>query len=219
MQKQLKAKESNWNKDPFRQLYLEAEERTNQVFGKQAGGSIAVGKYKGYILTCLAMHASHFAGDIAEFGVYRGGSAYLIAKTVPQKNLYLFDTFTGIPEVDSEHDPKGLKGMFRGSSAQKVEKLLDGYNVHVYEGFFPDTTSAVKDKKFCFVHSDADTYSSTLASCKFFYPRLTPGGILVFDDYGFIGTPGARDAVDEFFEDKPEVPLVFMPDQAVIIKL
>lgn len=209
---------SNWNRDAvFCQLYDDAVEKTSQIFGGQH--NIALDRYKGYILVCLAMHASHFNGDMAEFGVYRGGSAYLIAKTVPQKTLHLFDTFTGIPSVDSKHDPKSLKGMFRGSSSQKVKEVLQGQNICIYEGIFPDTTLGVKDRKFCFVHSDADVYPSTLAACEFFYPRLTPGGILLFDDYGYIGTPGARDAVDEFFKDKPETPVVFMPDQAIVIKL
>ena len=213
-------RKSVWMTDSiFCKLYKEAQDKTTQIFGKQAGGHIAVGPYKAYVLRCLALHAANFPGDMAELGVYHGGSAYLLTQVVPQKTLHLFDTFTGIPEIDKEHDPKNIKGMFR-SSSQKVKQLLENKDIHIYEGIFPSTiTDTLRSKKFSFVHSDADIYLATLAACDFFYPRLVSGGIMVFDDYGYIGTPGARDAVDEFFADKIEMPIVFMPDQAVVIKI
>jgi O-methyltransferase len=57
-----------------------------------------------------------------------------------------------------------------------------------------------------------------LDCCHFIYPRLLAGGFMVFDDYGFPSCFGARQAVDEFFAGRPEVPLVLPTGQAVVFK-
>ena len=56
-----------------------------------------------------------------------------------------------------------------------------------------------------------------LDSCDFFYPRLTPGGMMLFDDYGFASCPGVRKAVDEFFADKMQKPIYLPTGQALVI--
>ena len=75
-------------------------------------------------------------------------------------------------------------------------------------------------QRFAFVHVDVDLYSSVRDCCEFFYPRLSGGASMVFDDYGF---PHYRDAakraVDEYFADKPERPLVLASGQCVVVKL
>ena len=68
-------------------------------------------------------------------------------------------------------------------------------------------------------HIDVDIYEPTLASCAFFYPRMTPGGILLFDDYGFPACRGEKEAVDSFFADKPESVITLPSGQALVIKL
>ena len=54
--------------------------------------------------------------------------------------------------------------------------------------------------------------------CAFFYPRMAPGGVMVFDDYGAPTCPGVQQAVDEFFAGKPERPLYLPTGQAVVCK-
>ena len=67
-----------------------------------------------------------------------------------------------------------------------------------HPGWIPDKFADVDEKKFCFVHIDVDLYEPTRASLAFFGERLTPGGILICDDYGFETCPGARLAMDEY---------------------
>ncbi len=182
--------------------------------------SIAVGRYKGYIISRFAQSCSALEGDMAEVGVYRGGSAFLLAKLVPNKTWHLFDTFDGIYKINPKHDDDEFKGSFRSTSLKKVQDVLcDCKNVEFYPGWFPDTADPVEDKTFSFVHADADVFPSTRDICKFFYPRLVKHGMIIFDDYGYHGTPGAKKAVDQFFNDKPENPIVIMGGQAIIIKL
>jgi len=66
------------------------------------------------------------------------------------------------------------------------------------------------------VHIDVDLYEPTRAAFEFFHPRMAPGGVMVCDDYGFASCPGARKAVDEYFEGKPDVPIELPSGQALI---
>lgn len=55
--------------------------------------------------------------------------------------------------------------------------------------------------------------------CKFFYPRMERGGVMIFDDYGFVSCPGAKMGVDKFFLDKAENPTYLPTGQCVVFKL
>jgi O-methyltransferase len=82
----------------------------------------------------------------------------------------------------------------------------------------PDTFGESGDLRFAFSHVDVDIHKSVLDCCRFLYPRTAMGGVIVFDDYGFPSCPGARQAVDEFFADKPEYPLVLRSGQAIVFR-
>ena len=82
----------------------------------------------------------------------------------------------------------------------------------------PTRFDEVADRSFCFVHVDVDLFEPTRESIAFFYPRMVPGGVMLFDDYGFVTCPGATRAIDEFTAEHPE-PLVHVPTaQAFLIK-
>jgi O-methyltransferase len=153
-----------------------------------------------YMLYQFAKQANNLDGNVAEVGVYKGGTAKLFSK-IFNKSIHLFDTFEGMPETDLIKD-KHKKGDFRDTSLELVKDFLIGDNIHFYKGFFPNTAENIKDKKFCFVHIDADIYKSVYDCCSFFYERLVNNAIMVFDDYGFPSCPGAKLAVDEFFAEK-----------------
>jgi O-methyltransferase len=112
------------------------------------------------------------------------------------------------------------EGDFSDTSLESVKKYLkDCNNVRFYQGFFPDTSIPIINLQFCFVHIDVDIHKSVMDCCKFFYPRMVIGGTMVFDDYGFLGCPGAKKAVDEFFSNKTEFPCYLPTGQCFIIKL
>jgi O-methyltransferase len=181
-------------------------------------GYTLVNKSSCYNLYQLAKNTSYLKGDVAEIGVYRGGTARLISKTLPGKNVHLFDTFEGMPQVNSSLD-QHKEGDFSDTSIDAVSSYLrDCPNVVFYKGYFPETAKPIKDKKFSFVHIDVDIYRSVMDCCEFFYPRLNAGGVMVFDDYGLLSCPGAKKAVDEFFVNKNEYPFYSPTGQCFIVK-
>ena len=177
-----------------------------------------------YILISLARSASHLAGDFAECGVYRGGTALLLARVLGnsgEKRLYLFDSFRGLPKMDQEKDPWFAEGQYCADSVEAVEELLRDFRsgIDIRCGWIPDTFRGLEDTRYAFAHLDVDLYQSTLDCCKYFYPRLVPGGILLFDEYAFAPSRGEKDAVDEFFADKPESPITLPTGQAMVLKV
>lgn len=145
-----------------------------------------------------ALETQNVPGDMAELGVYNGGSAYIISENISQKTLHLFDTFAGIPEDDS-----CVGGHKKGDFSSKlylVEEYLQGKNVKFHAGFFPETTKEINtDIQFSFVHVDADIYQSTISAIDYFYPRLAVGGMILFDDYEWQKCPGVKKALLERF--------------------
>jgi O-methyltransferase len=154
------------------------------------------------LLYQFALQTRSVAGDVAEVGVYKGGTAFLIASALKEtdKQLHLFDTFSGLPETDPVADLH-RHGDFSDTCLADVRQLLKPFpGCRFYPGLFPETVPAGwEEKSFSFVHIDVDIYQSALDCCTFFFPRLSPGGCIVFDDYGFVSCPGIRRALDEFF--------------------
>jgi len=173
-----------------------------------------------YVLYCLALDAARRCnGELAECGVYKGGTAKILAEVAPDRRLHLFDTFSGMPETDPKRDLHKA-GDFADTSLQSVREYLSGHkNVDCIAGVIPQSLDVVRGSTFAFVHLDLDIYSSIKSACEFFYPRLQSGGILLFDDYGYPSCPGARAAVDEFFTNKPEVRVVMVTGQCSVRKL
>ncbi len=175
-----------------------------------------------FTLYQFAKVASNTEGDIAELGVYKGGSAKLLAKSFKEKashkKIFLLDTFEGLPKHNEEldHHREGDLGDTSFENVQTFLKELD--NIILLKGLFSNTQQNIANNRFSFVHIDVDLYSSVLECCNFFYPRLSKGGIMIFDDYGYVSCPGAKKAVDEFFRDKADTPVYLTTGQCLLIK-
>jgi O-methyltransferase len=174
---------------------------------------------KHFLRSLLAL-ADDVPGDTAECGVWTGASSWFICKHFAGsgKLHHGFDSFQGLPP------PSAVDGGFwcRGDTTTTkaaAEATLAEFPVRLYEGWIPERFHEVADRSFCFVHVDLSLYEPTRDSVEFFYPRMSPGGIMLFDDYGSsLQSPGTARAIDEFMEGKPE-PLVEVPTaQAFLIK-
>jgi O-methyltransferase len=188
---------------------------------KTIEGQTLVDTRRCFMLYQYVKHVTHVPGDLAEIGVYKGGTARLLAKAAEstEKTLHLFDTFAGMPPSDPTKD-FFTNGSLTDTSLTRVQAFLsDCPRVQFYPGVFPDTATPVAHLNFSLVHIDVDIYQSVLACCQVFYPRMAKGGVLVFDDYGFLTCRGGKMAVDEFFADRPAYPCYLPTGQAVVIKL
>lgn len=175
-----------------------------------------------HVLYQLLKQALHVDGDVWECGVYKGGTAAMMAAVMADahsaKSLVLFDTFSGMPETDADKD-RHLKGDFADTSVEAVTSYVGhAATCIVRKGFIPETFAGLESARIALAHIDVDIYRSIIDCLDFIWPRLSVGGLLVFDDYGFASCPGARAAVDEFFLAKACVPLCLPTGQAVVFK-
>jgi O-methyltransferase len=191
----------------FLRLYQEVRSRT------------LVGRPRCLWLWRLVKFAARREGDVAEVGVYKGGTARILARSCPQKSVHLFDTFSGMPEVKPEIDSV-QQGDFSDTSLESVKDFLkDCPNVRFHPGLFPGTVSGLEKNRFCFVNIDVDIYTSTKDCLEFFYPRMVPGGVMAFDDYKWKHCAGVKKAIDEFLAGKPEKIIEVEESQCVLFKV
>lgn len=158
-------------------------------------------------------------GDIVECGVWRGGSMIVTAMTLMargdfSRSLYLYDTYEGMPApTDADCSFDGISaeqqlaadpdktGVACYASIEDVRRnlLATGYppeRIHFIPGKVEDTLPAAAPDTISLLRLDTDWYESTRHELKHLYPRLSPNGPLIIDDYGH--WQGARKAVDEF---------------------
>jgi len=173
-----------------------------------------------YNIYKLSEQTKHLDGDIAEVGVYKGGSAKLIAINKGKRNLHLFDSFEGILTVSKSLDIL-RREQFKDTSLKEVKKCLSGFdNIFFHKGWFPVTAKSVKDQKFSFIHLDVDLYQSTLDALDFFYDRMNRGGVILSHDYNSIICPGVKKAFDKFFNHKEEIIIELAgTTQCLVVKL
>jgi O-methyltransferase len=150
------------------------------------------------LLVNKMVESGDLEGDIAEVGVFEGGSAWIIREAIPGPKMHLYDTFTGLPDrmvegVDPSHYYVGHMSMNK-DAILAVGKIP--FSV-IHQGIFPETA---EEGRFCFVHIDVDIYQSTKDALEFFYPRTNIGGSIIVHDYP--AHPGVLKAVDEFMEGK-----------------
>ena len=156
----------------------------------------------------LRVREDAIPGSVAEVGVYRGGSAQLLAAVLPEKTLYLFDTFTGIP--NSGPEDSHAVGVFGDTSEEAVRALPGLENAIFCTGIFPETTEKINasspnaSETFAVALFDGDQYQSAVDFLEYFYPRMVPGGLMIFDDYDQPDCPGVKKAIDGFLAEKPD---------------
>ncbi|MET0196772.1 MAG: TylF/MycF/NovP-related O-methyltransferase [Rhodococcus fascians] len=163
-------------------------------------------------------------GAIVECGVWRGGSMMAVATTLLEmdaapRDLYLFDTFEGMPEP-TEHDVDlhGVSVLDRWNS-QRHNRLVPrearasigdvrqamgsvGYDpsrIHFIKGMVEDTIPAEAPEEIALLRLDTDYYESTRHEMFELYPRVASGGVLIVDDFGhFKGSEkGVREFIDQ----------------------
>jgi hypothetical protein len=175
-----------------------------------------MGVDEAYMIRAAVLRTAKVEGEIAEVGVFWGGTARVICEAKGNRPLHLFDTFEGLPQP-GEADSAFHKGQY-ACSLENVRQYLSGFpEVSFHQGLFPATGEPVKDRKFSFVHLDVDLYESTLGALEFFYPRMDPGAILISHDY--VAFPGVRAAFDGFFAQKPEPVVELTGNQCLIVKV
>jgi O-methyltransferase len=182
-------------------------------------------RWRLWILTHSAVHCALLDGSFAEFGVFRGGMAYMVLSGSPpreRRKFYLFDTFQGIPESHlSEREVRaGFAGRLADVSLNEVRSRLDPWNEQLcfVVGDVFETLPLTETGPLAFAHIDLNAAAPTELALGYTWSRLVSSGIIVFDDYGFEGYNDQRRLIDKFFDGQNDTLIALPTGQAMAIK-
>jgi O-methyltransferase len=183
-------------------------------------------RWRMWLLTSYARHARNLPGNYAEFGTYRGGCAWMVLSTAdlqPTRRFHLFDTFSGIPDRELTEDERaaGFAGRLSDTSVEYVRNLLEPWDPipQLWPGDVFDTIPAAETSELAFVHLDLNAAAPTGHVLEHVYDRLVPGGIVLFDDYGWPAYEEQRHVIEAFLRDRPEELVALPTGQAVLTKV
>ena len=163
--------------------------------------------YRCYELWKLVEQVATLPGDLLEVGTWRGGSGALMAAQAKAKRMaktvFLCDTFQGVVNAGAQ-DSVYQGGEHADTSIAMVSQLMDRLqldNTRILAGIFPDQTGdVIADLRFALCHIDVDVYQSARDSFNWVWSRLEPGGVVVFDDYGFANCDGVTKLVNDYHD-------------------
>ena len=169
-----------------------------------------------FLLQCIK-ETEYLKGNIIELGSYRGGNSIIMSQFLKQiksdKKIFACDTFSGIPEEDSNVEDIAGMGYFSDTNLNAVKKKLkeyDAFNVELVTGDFRNTLPNLDKEKFSLVFIDCNIFSAAKLAINFSYPRLVKDGVLFSHCYGAPKGKGSTSlwgetyAVKEYLSDKLE---------------
>ena len=165
------------------------------------------------------LEASAVPGAFVDCGVWNGGSTILLSAAAPQREVWAFDSFEGLPEAG---DLDGAEAKdWTGECLGAEDRLREGMRrfahpdrLHVVKGWFDDTfpEASKETGPVALLHADGDWYESVLLTLRTFYPLVPSGGYIVLDDYGH--WIGAKRATDQFRDEVGDHTPMVAPDYA-----
>ena len=169
--------------------------------------------------------ASNVEGDFVELGVFKGHTTLFAAEYLEfqtwDRRWLLYDTFEGIPQ--DQLDPgweETNKGLYGGTYG--FEEVRDRFaafpNIEVIKGRVPEILSEVPPGRIAFLHMDLNNSTAEIAALDALFDRISPGGVIIFDDYAWITARAQHDAENRWFAARNLQILALPTGQGLFIK-
>ncbi|PSB27400.1 TylF/MycF/NovP-related O-methyltransferase [Stenomitos frigidus] len=179
-----------------------------------------------HVLTWAATHALQIAGDFVECGVFHGFSSAVICKYLDfeavEKQFYLYDTFAGLPQETSTEEERTVYCYDAYDSAavfSHVNKTFSPYpNVHIVKGIVPYSFAEKVPDQISYLHIDMNSTQAEILALEALFDRVSIGGLIVLDDFGWINHRQQMLAETEFMQKRGHHVLELPTGQGLIIK-
>jgi O-methyltransferase/8-demethyl-8-(2,3-dimethoxy-alpha-L-rhamnosyl)tetracenomycin-C 4'-O-methyltransferase len=150
-------------------------------------------------------------GDFIEAGIWRGGCCILMrgvleANGVENRKVYAADSFAGLPPPNPEAYPadRDFDLSMHRELAVSLDAVKDNFarygllddRVVFVKGLFGETLPRLDAGPFSLLRFDGDYYESTYVSLETLYPKLSPGGFIIVDDFNYLKS--TREAVNDY---------------------
>ncbi len=169
-----------------------------------------------HTLAWAAKQALSVEGDFIECGVYQGDMSWVLTEMVDLpaygRNMYLYDTFKGFSgkyssPADYPDAPQFFEFAHKEYARQEIyDSVMARFSgksyVQVIRGIVPDVLHDFAPDKVAFLHLDMNSPAPERAALEFLYERITRGGVIVWDDYGWSMFCKQKQSADEFMDAK-----------------
>lgn len=211
-----------------RNLTFRADQRFVEAFKSCASSEKEQSlEWRLHVLAWAASHALHIEGDFVECGVLRGFSSAVVCKyldfaAIP-RSFYLYDTFGPMPmETSTEEERANVTPGYAKDPAgwlAFVRQVFAPYpNAKVVQGAIPFIFAEVVPEKIAYLHVDLNSVKAELLALEHLYDRVTPGGIIIFDDYGWRAYRAQTAAESEFMRQRGVKILELPTGQGMVVK-
>lgn len=230
------AMELPWNDEYqgeiFRQACVDTKNNLKFSNGESINSkNLSALMWRMWIMSYATKHAIEFAKgnnfNFVECGVADGFSAFIALreitgnkKTVNSFSMHLYDSWGVMKKEHLFENESGIAGFRSNNNIETAKKNLDEFkdNTVYHKGYIPNTLdNSDAPTNIIYLHIDLNSEKSTSETLDFFYPKISSGGIILFDDYGLKEFESTRKLVDKFFSDKPGIHLKFPTGQSIFI--
>lgn len=181
-----------------------------------------------HTLVWAAENALRVEGDFVECGVLKGFSSAVLCKYLGFERLprafYLFDTFAGLPEeASSEKERKGWNRVYGAMDSESwyeaVRESFSAYpNVRIVRGAVPHSFSQAVPDRIAFLHLDLNSEQAEVGALEALFDRISPGGVIVLDDFGWQFSHHTGLAESRFLESRGHSVLELPTGQGLVLK-
>lgn len=205
-----------WNKSLS---FLRDKEFMNTVLANEPTAVELSLVWRQHVLCWAARQCSRLPGDYVEAGCYKGFTAKMICDYLGfdghvDKTYYLYDAFEHAADMAHHAMPEHGEDLYG-----RVRARFANYpNVRVIKGLVPESFAQGMPDKVAFMHIDMNNAFAEVAVLDALFDRLLPGGMIIFDDYGWSGYSPQQEAEDVWLAGRPERILELPTGQGLLVK-
>lgn len=180
-------------------------------------------------LTWAATTVRDLPGDFVECGVFRGFMSAFVAEYLDfaniDKTFYLYDSFSGLSEeYSSTAEVENVQSVYDAAikSGYNVESVRERFarwdNVKVVAGVVPDILHETAPEEIAYLHIDLNAAKAEIAALEVLFDRVTPGGLIILDDYGHLPHQEQHFAEQKWMKDRGYAILELPSGQGLVVK-
>lgn len=176
-----------------------------------------------HTLAWAGKHCLHVPGDFVECGVYKGFSAAVLVDYLHfgsvDKSYYLYDTFDGVPESLKAGTTAGPDAYRLPELHKFVERRFEAFkNVRLVPGALPESLEQESPERISLLHLDLNSAQAEVGVLERVFDSISPGGMIVFDDYGWQGYRDQKEAEDAYVAGRQHAILELPTGQGLLVK-
>lgn len=217
------AKNLGFMRDP---LFIESYKKAKETLSWESTSEL---HYRVYVCCWAASRVKDLEGDFVECGVNKGGLSSAVINYVGfdkllDKRFYLFDTYQGLSKAHLSSDKEIFeyeskwKDYYTDCYDEVKERFSKYENVSVIKGTVPETLENVTIDKVSYLSIDMNCYLPEIKAMEFFWPKMVKGGIIILDDYAWVGHEDQQKGFDIFAKEHNIQILTLPTGQGLIIK-